>query len=93
MKTTSLPSSEPISDGWLTFQFLRRLGSFELDVAWTTQARRLAILGPSGSGKTLTLRMLAGLDTAGVWTNCHFPDWPIRQIKALGNLFIAEQIL
>ncbi|MBV8143130.1 MAG: ABC transporter ATP-binding protein, partial [Verrucomicrobia bacterium] len=37
---------------------------FELDVAWRTRARRLAILGPSGSGKTLTLRLLAGLDRA-----------------------------
>jgi molybdate transport system permease protein len=59
----SAHSSKPVSDG-LTFQFLRRLGSFELDVAWTTRARRLAILGPSGSGKTLTLRLLAGLDRA-----------------------------
>jgi ABC-type Fe3+/spermidine/putrescine transport system ATPase subunit/ABC-type sulfate transport system permease component len=63
-RSTSGPSSKPISDGGLTFQFLRRLGSFELDVAWTTRARRLAILGPSGSGKTLTLRLLAGLDRA-----------------------------
>jgi ABC-type Fe3+/spermidine/putrescine transport system ATPase subunit/ABC-type sulfate transport system permease component len=63
-KSTSGPSSQPISDAGLNFHFLRRLGSFELDVAWTTHARRLAILGPSGSGKTLTLRLLAGLDRA-----------------------------
>jgi ABC-type Fe3+/spermidine/putrescine transport system ATPase subunit/ABC-type sulfate transport system permease component len=62
--STSRSSSQPISGGGLSFQFLRRLGSFELDVAWTTGARRLAILGPSGSGKTLTLRLLAGLDRA-----------------------------
>jgi molybdate transport system permease protein len=62
--STSQASSQPISGGGLSFQFLRRLGSFELDVAWTTGARRLAILGPSGSGKTLTLRLLAGLDRA-----------------------------
>jgi len=62
--STSRSVSRPVSDGGLTFQFLRRLGSFELDVAWTTRARRLAILGPSGSGKTLTLRLLAGLDRA-----------------------------
>jgi ABC-type Fe3+/spermidine/putrescine transport system ATPase subunit/ABC-type sulfate transport system permease component len=60
----SAQSSKPVSDDGLTFRFLRRLGSFELDVAWTTNARRLAILGPSGSGKTLTLRLLAGLDRA-----------------------------
>jgi molybdate transport system permease protein len=57
-------NSEPSSNGGLTFQFRRHLRSFELDVAWTTRARRLAILGPSGSGKTLTLRLLAGLDRA-----------------------------
>ena len=61
--STSRSSSQPISGGGLSFQFVRRLGSFELDVAWTTSARRLAILGPSGSGKTLTLRLLAGLDS------------------------------
>jgi molybdate transport system permease protein len=60
----SRASSQPVSNGGLTFQFLRRLGSFELDVAWTTHTRRLAILGPSGSGKTLTLRLLAGLDNS-----------------------------
>jgi molybdate transport system ATP-binding protein/molybdate transport system permease protein len=48
--------------GGLSFEFHRDLGSFDLNVSWTTQARRLAILGPSGSGKTLTLRLLAGLD-------------------------------
>jgi ABC-type Fe3+/spermidine/putrescine transport system ATPase subunit/ABC-type sulfate transport system permease component len=62
--STSRSSSQPVSGGGLSFQFLRRLGSFELDVAWTTGARRLAILGPSGSGKTFTLRLLAGLDRA-----------------------------
>jgi ABC-type Fe3+/spermidine/putrescine transport system ATPase subunit/ABC-type sulfate transport system permease component len=61
-KSASGPSSKGISDGGLTLQFRRRLGSFELDIAWTTHARRLAILGPSGSGKTLTLRLMAGLD-------------------------------
>jgi molybdate transport system permease protein len=39
----------------------RRLRGFELDVAWRTNARRLAILGASGSGKSLTLRVIAGL--------------------------------
>jgi ABC-type Fe3+/spermidine/putrescine transport system ATPase subunit/ABC-type sulfate transport system permease component len=56
--------SQAIGGVGLTFQLRRRLGSFKLDVAWATHARRLAILGPSGSGKTLTLRLLAGLDRA-----------------------------
>ena len=63
-KTAFESGSKRVSDGGLSFQFLRHLGSFELDVAWATRARRLAILGPSGSGKTLTLRLLAGLDRA-----------------------------
>jgi ABC-type sugar transport system ATPase subunit/ABC-type sulfate transport system permease component len=63
-KSASIPDSKPISESGLAFQLLRRLGSFELDVAWATATRRLAILGPSGSGKTLTLRLLAGLDRA-----------------------------
>jgi len=63
-KPVSGQSSEPVSGGGLTFQFRRRFGFFELDVAWTTRARRLAILGPSGSGKTLTLRLLAGVERA-----------------------------
>ena len=46
----------------LDFAFHRRLDGFELDVAWRTEARRLAILGASGSGKSLTLRLIAGLD-------------------------------
>lgn len=62
-RTTPKPSSTDISKGGLSFQFHRRLSpSFELNVSWTTRARRLVILGPSGSGKTLTLRLLAGLD-------------------------------
>jgi molybdate transport system ATP-binding protein/molybdate transport system permease protein len=59
-----VPGAEPVSGNGLTFRFRRRVGSFELDVGWTTRARRLAILGPSGSGKTLTLRLMAGLDRA-----------------------------
>ena len=63
-KQLSGASSKPVPDGGLDFQLRRRLGPFELDVAWNASARRLAILGPSGSGKTLTLRLLAGLDRA-----------------------------
>jgi ABC-type sulfate/molybdate transport systems ATPase subunit/ABC-type sulfate transport system permease component len=50
-------SSEPLS-----FSFRRKLNGFDLDVAWRTGARRLAILGASGSGKSMTLRAIAGLD-------------------------------
>jgi ABC-type Fe3+/spermidine/putrescine transport system ATPase subunit/ABC-type sulfate transport system permease component len=46
----------------LEFAFHRVLAGFELDVAWHTCTRRLAILGASGSGKSMTLRLIAGLD-------------------------------
>jgi ABC-type Fe3+/spermidine/putrescine transport system ATPase subunit/ABC-type sulfate transport system permease component len=46
----------------LDLRLQKRLGAFELDVAWAPQARRLAIVGPSGSGKSLTLKMIAGID-------------------------------
>jgi ABC-type Fe3+/spermidine/putrescine transport system ATPase subunit/ABC-type sulfate transport system permease component len=61
-RPTPIPGAVPASEGGVSFQFQRRLGPFELNVTWTTRARRLVILGPSGSGKTLTLRLLAGLD-------------------------------
>src|SRR5258707_7378582 len=46
----------------LEFSYHRVLVGFELNVAWRTRARRLAILGASGSGKSMTLRLIAGLD-------------------------------
>ena len=48
----------------LALQLQKRLGNFQLDVAWSPQARRLAIVGPSGSGKSLTLKMIAGIEAA-----------------------------
>ena len=48
----------------LDFAFHRQLDGFDLDVAWRTNTRRLAVLGASGSGKSLTLRLIAGLDHA-----------------------------
>lgn len=48
----------------LAFHFEKSLGAFTLDVAWRPRARRLAIVGPSGSGKSLTLRLIAGLESA-----------------------------
>ena len=38
-----------------------RRGDFELDVAFDTDARALAVVGPSGAGKTTLLQGLAGL--------------------------------
>ena len=38
-----------------------RRGSFDLDVAFETDARAIAVVGPSGAGKTTLLQGLAGL--------------------------------
>ena len=46
----------------LDLRLQKRLGNFQLDVAWSPQGRRLAIVGPSGSGKSLTLKMIAGIE-------------------------------
>ena len=36
---------------------------FCLDVSFTSEARRIAVVGPSGGGKSLTLKAIAGLET------------------------------
>jgi ABC-type Fe3+/spermidine/putrescine transport system ATPase subunit/ABC-type sulfate transport system permease component len=46
----------------LKLRLQKRIGDFHLDIAWSPQARRLAIVGPSGSGKSLTLKMIAGIE-------------------------------
>jgi molybdate transport system ATP-binding protein len=39
----------------------RRIGDFELDVAFTAESGILVLFGPSGAGKSLTLALIAGL--------------------------------
>jgi molybdate transport system permease protein len=46
----------------LSIVLKKHLGSFDLDIEWAPQTRRLAIIGTSGSGKSLTLRLIAGLE-------------------------------
>ncbi len=58
------PLTAPQRGRCLDLAFRRRLDGFTLDVAWRTEARRLAILGASGSGKSMTLRLIAGLEPA-----------------------------
>ncbi|MBV8528494.1 MAG: ATP-binding cassette domain-containing protein [Candidatus Dormibacteraeota bacterium] len=48
----------------LRFALQKRLGTFQLDLAYQAHTPRIALLGPSGSGKTLTLRLLAGITPA-----------------------------
>jgi molybdate transport system ATP-binding protein len=50
----------------------RRIGEFELDVAFTAESGILVLFGPSGAGKSLTLALIAGLirpDTGTVAIN------------------------
>jgi molybdate transport system permease protein len=56
-------SGSETADLRLAFHLQRRLGAFDLDLAWTPATRRLAIIGPSGSGKSLALRLIAGLES------------------------------
>jgi ABC-type Fe3+/spermidine/putrescine transport system ATPase subunit/ABC-type sulfate transport system permease component len=58
------PVPEPAGPAELVVRLDKRLGGFRLAVDWSAQSRRLAILGPSGSGKSLTLRLIAGIDSA-----------------------------
>lgn len=45
----------------LAVRIRHRVGTFALDMKFTSSRRRIAILGPSGSGKSLMLKSLAGL--------------------------------
>jgi molybdate transport system permease protein len=45
----------------LELELRAKAGSFLLELAYATEASRVALLGPSGAGKSLTLRVLAGV--------------------------------
>lgn len=52
----------------------RRIGDFELDVAFAVESGMSVLFGPSGSGKSLTLALIAGLlrpDTGTITINGH----------------------
>lgn len=57
------PPAVESADRRLAVHLIRRLGAFDLDIAWAPVTRRLAIIGPSGSGKSLALRLIAGLES------------------------------
>jgi molybdate transport system ATP-binding protein len=51
---------------------VRRIGEFELDVAFTVESGISVLFGPSGAGKSLTLTLIAGLirpDTGTILIN------------------------
>ena len=52
----------------------RRIGEFDLDVAFTVESGMSVLFGPSGAGKSLTLALIAGLirpDTGTITINGH----------------------
>ena len=48
----------------------KRAKNFRLAVKFAANGAPLGLLGPSGSGKTMTLRAIAGLETARLRANC-----------------------
>ena len=42
----------------------KQLGTFELDVAFQSNSKRIGILGASGCGKSMTLKCIAGIEQA-----------------------------
>ena len=70
--------------------------TFDLDVSFSSAAKRLVLLGPSGAGKTLTLKAIAGLlrpdagtiafDGETLFDGAHAVDVPSRE-RRLGYVF------
>jgi molybdate transport system permease protein len=58
----------------------KQLGSFNLDIEWAPQTRRLAIIGTSGSGKSMILRLIAGLES-GKMATVSLGDAPLTGIQ------------
>jgi molybdate transport system ATP-binding protein len=74
----------------------RRIGEFELDVAFTLESGIAVLFGPSGAGKSLTLSLVAGLlrpDTGTisindrVVTDCAQRRYVSPQERRLGMVF------
>ena len=40
----------------------KKLGDFNLDIRFSSDAKRIGILGPSGCGKSMTLKCIAGIE-------------------------------
>ena len=40
----------------------KKIGDFNLDISFTSDAKRIGILGPSGCGKSMTLKSIAGIE-------------------------------
>lgn len=47
----------------ITIDIQKKLQNLNLQIKWSSSARRIAILGASGAGKSMTLKMIAGIET------------------------------
>ena len=47
----------------ITVDIQKKLGSFQLDIQFGSESRRIGILGASGCGKSMTLKSIAGIET------------------------------
>lgn len=47
----------------ITVDIQKKLGSFQLDIQFKSESRRIGILGASGCGKSMTLKSIAGIET------------------------------
>ena len=47
----------------ITIDIQKQLQGLNLQIKWSSSARRIAILGASGAGKSMTLKMIAGIET------------------------------
>jgi molybdate transport system ATP-binding protein len=74
----------------------RRIGEFNLDVAFTVESGMSVLFGPSGAGKSLTLALIAGLirpDTGTiaingrVVTDCERHTYVTTQKRRIGMVF------
>lgn len=62
----------------------KKLGDFNLDISFSSDARRIGILGPSGCGKSMTLKCIAGIEQ---------PDEGNVAISLLGEAPSAQRVL
>jgi molybdate transport system ATP-binding protein len=66
----------------------RKIGEFDLDVAFSVESGISVLFGPSGAGKSLTLALIAGLlrpDTGKIVINGHIVS------DSAGNIHVSTQ--
>lgn len=54
----------------ITVDIKKKLGSFQLDIQFQSESKRIGILGASGCGKSMTLKSIAGIETPSAGKIC-----------------------